>query len=456
MQTYGYRLSLFGTSSYDSAPDVYAYWPIIGVDSQGRNIDVTKKYRYHQKRRLGVSFGSGPYWHHKCLMQLQNTVAPKTVDLISGTFFTETRFTRPEKFNLAIKLDETVTYCSVSPSGPGRIRVLLSQMRPQLMDRRNMIIQWRMFSVYEYEYYSSIAHTQEVLESYLSKYEKALFRKPWSVFFESTNRPDLLSGVSYDVDFSKLIDTTPAPADFETDWENISLFGVPSGRTAQFSQRAFEIAAADLPKADVNALANTMETAQAIRKVILSDITAILPKGRTFSKAMTGTWLAYRYAICTTKFDVDSYKNYIRRIQSLSEYRVIRCRSVVVDPDTHDIYRASLTFKVSSLPADLNSRLEKLGFQLDLVNAWDMVPYSFIIDWFANISDILEVLDQKSFSSTIDPVESWASRESADHTTYIRWATKWMPSFPLLLLKDVSKKTLFMRVADAISLLAQR
>jgi hypothetical protein len=38
-------------------------------------------------------------------------------------------------------------------------------------------------------------------------------------------------------------------------------------------------------------------------------------------------------------------------------------------------------------------RLDQLGFLLDAQNAWDLVPYSFAVDWFLNVSDCAAIID---------------------------------------------------------------
>lgn len=45
----------------------------------------------------------------------------------------------------------------------------------------------------------------------------------------------------------------------------------------------------------------------------------------------------------------------------------------------------------------MSSALERLSglFDLDLSlgNTWDLIPFSFVIDWFVNVSDCLEAID---------------------------------------------------------------
>jgi hypothetical protein len=38
-------------------------------------------------------------------------------------------------------------------------------------------------------------------------------------------------------------------------------------------------------------------------------------------------------------------------------------------------------------------RLDDLGALLDVQNAWDLVPYSFAVDWFLNVSECAAIID---------------------------------------------------------------
>jgi hypothetical protein len=45
--------------------------------------------------------------------------------------------------------------------------------------------------------------------------------------------------------------------------------------------------------------------------------------------------------------------------------------------------------------SELARKIDSMGFSLTLSNLWDLVPYSFAIDWFVNVGDFLDRVDTR-------------------------------------------------------------
>jgi hypothetical protein len=95
---------------------------------------------------------------------------------------------------------------------------------------------------------------------------------------------------------------------------------------------------------------------------------------------------------------------------------------------------------------------------------WDMIPYSFIVDWFIPVGDILNSYDKKSmYERTYDFSNLWYSlkyeRTVADGSSisaYTRWGASSPPEYngfyTLENMGDPSKRTIGFRILDAMSL----
>lgn len=55
----------------------------------------------------------------------------------------------------------------------------------------------------------------------------------------------------------------------------------------------------------------------------------------------------------------------------------------------------------------LYSLLESMNLTVRLTDLWDLVPYSFVVDWFVGVGDYLDYLDQKSRISKLHCSDIW-------------------------------------------------
>lgn len=149
---------------------------------------------------------------------------------------------------------------------------------------------------------------------------------------------------------------------------------------------------------DCNMIANILELPEVGSTLpnILQDIQS------PSAKSAADAWLNYRYGDRLTYGDlkqiVSRYRNVIDSL-SPDMQRISRGRSVHswVDGKSYShevIYNCMIV--VSAARNNLSGyleRLDQLGFLLDAQNAWDLVPYSFAVDWFLNVSDCAAIID---------------------------------------------------------------
>ena len=67
----------------------------------------------------------------------------------------------------------------------------------------------------------------------------------------------------------------------------------------------------------------------------------------------------------------------------------------------HRTYELTIR-KSSNFFQDVYSGLESLGLLPKLTRLWDIIPLSFVIDWFVNVQDMLNAFDQQTFLDTFD------------------------------------------------------
>lgn len=234
-------------------------------------------------------------------------------------------------------------------------------------------------------------------------------------------------------------------------YESILVTGVLNDADSRAAAQAAYVKAAEgLPSVNSNAMANLLEVASLTAALLRGDVSKA-------SKGIKDAWLAYRYAYTTTCLDVREYSDYVDRIQNLTELAApdtIKCHGSSTDSRGFR-YHCVMKVKTSdALPSDMKSTLSQFGLELSAVNSWDMVPYSFVVDWFIPVSDILEQFEAQFSSKSVPVTECWMSIESPNGEHYLRWPYTWVQTTPQIVQRNVSKKTFWMRVADAIALFA--
>lgn len=106
------------------------------------------------------------------------------------------------------------------------------------------------------------------------------------------------------------------------------------------------------------------------------------------------------------------------------------------------------------VPKDLSAALRKAGFGMTLSNVWDMIPYSFVVDWFIGVSDVINWAESIGNMLELRPSDIWYSCTTKydGQVTYFRVPGIFINNIPALVTNDTSGKTIAMRIGDSISL----
>lgn len=185
------------------------------------------------------------------------------------------------------------------------------------------------------------------------------------------------------------------------------------------------------------------------------------------AKCASNGWLAYRYAFSTTVMDIQEHRAGLKAaLYQLSHFDKMILHSYA--SDTIDGWVC--TFAMKARPRIHNSMQEAwlkssaIGLQINTKNLWDLVPYSFVVDWFLPIGDMLSSLNRSvqwrevnytflSLTSSCKRVSSWTYLgHSLTETIYHRTAYTEMPNFGVTWKDNTSNRTKVYRSVDAVAL----
>jgi hypothetical protein len=119
-------------------------------------------------------------------------------------------------------------------------------------------------------------------------------------------------------------------------------------------------------------------------------------------------WLGYRYEYNTTKQDILELNATINRVRALNTKTVIRSNGVVERDGW--VFRSSVRVVFKGFQ-DLQSVLERWGLELNGFVVWDLIPYSFIVDWFLDIGGMLEYGNLWTLARDVSPNTVWNSAQ---------------------------------------------
>lgn len=209
-----------------------------------------------------------------------------------------------------------------------------------------------------------------------------------------------------------------------------------------------------LPEIEIGTLANVLEVAGSIAS-FANNHSISIPK--TFTGTMKEGWLAYRYAYTTTKMDILEYNEVTQRILALAkltrENITFRGKALFEGRE----YRCSASLPIENLlPKECRDFLQKFGGSLSAAAVWDMIPYTFMVDWFFHIGDFLTLCQQWRRGLTLPFTETWYSEAyTRDDGVHIFTRVKddgIYPKYPLSTQHKTSSKTITMRCFDAVSI----
>jgi hypothetical protein len=231
----------------------------------------------------------------------------------------------------------------------------------------------------------------------------------------------------------------------EDDWTTAaSEFGWPaSRRILNACDNAYVDAATKLPQAACNSIANVLQVADYCIDIAHGDLKGI--------SGLSDLWLRYRYEYNTTKSDIAEYIEITKRILDLCNAPTVTAHGA----SSFGNYTVRCSFDVDCskvIPQDTADWFSKYGFDLTLYNVWDMIPYSFVVDWFVNVGGIIENLENAGNAAMLHPTNCFASITANDNHYYLRFPYEYSYSASILADSNPSTKTTLMRVADAIAL----
>jgi hypothetical protein len=227
-------------------------------------------------------------------------------------------------------------------------------------------------------------------------------------------------------------------------------------------QHSFLDACESVPRLSDNMLSNIFDLTSFIYNLVVKHRIDI-------PESLSDAWLAYRYQYGTTKADVEdaiSFMNrqlpkdiwntgYRARGQHKFTYNNVnvttRCTTVMVQKDLDKIHQIWLT-------------LTKYGMAPNVYVLWDMLPYSFVIDWFIPIGDILDVesksrtfTENYKFSDIIYSLKySVKDGYGFTHSVYYRWVEDSPPDvqgYYWFESDGVTNTTIIKRILDGIALM---
>jgi hypothetical protein len=156
-------------------------------------------------------------------------------------------------------------------------------------------------------------------------------------------------------------------------------------------REAYKKAVAEFPKQADNNIANFMEIGEMIFDALHGDLSSV-------PKTIDGLWMWYRYQYSTTKSDVKQAIDYWDRLKSGIEngakyHGTVEIRALGADIRVR--WSGDIRLNTDDMQALMQHRLWSAGLEPTLYTGWDLVPFSFVADWFLDIGDKLEDMDNE-------------------------------------------------------------
>lgn len=277
------------------------------------------------------------------------------------------------------------------------------------------------------------------------------------------NRVDLVANTISTIDSSVFLLDEPAVLFDKLD-------PVMLGKDTDFSgywrnwliQHAFLDACEHIPKLNDNSISNVLE--------IISFIYNLVVKHRIeIPKSLSSAWLAYRYSFTTSTLDAREAIDFVHRHMDLGSLDSgISCYGI----SSHNFEGTPITCRcgLSVKPRELGylgkiwRALYTYGLQPNFYVIWDSIPYSFIVDWFIPLGDILSVADASRmynsdyyvFEKIVFSLSYIRKTDDGNISCYTRWSGSVPPELNELYWFDKeghsSTKTHVYRVLDTLSL----
>lgn len=243
--------------------------------------------------------------------------------------------------------------------------------------------------------------------------------------------------------------------------EGLSMKPFASYHMKAMRQAAYLDALDHVPSMNDNNISNILSLVSFIKGIVIDHRVEI-------PKSLQSAWLAYRYSYSTTKQDVQEAVDFMHRTVGKDLFgKGFDCYGV-----TTYVYNGTpvtARCRVSMYPKELDyldriwTGLYKYGLSPSFYVIWDSIPYSFIVDWFVPVGDILNGYDKTHmYDRTYTISDIWYSIKysytdvDGTYTTYARWSGDSPPEFQgyysLENKGTTSDKVIGFRVLDLLSL----
>lgn len=179
-----------------------------------------------------------------------------------------------------------------------------------------------------------------------------------------------------------------------------------------------------LPKDEINWFATILDLVELIIAGVTGNLRVM---AKNVPQLAADAWLSYRYVYNTTKMDVEDLGALRTRMQQLKSMCKIMENPEIATFGTATadgaVIRVSLTYSASDI-IKVDNFLENTERML-VYDAWDLIPFSFIVDWFYSVGDLLHDESLRSYAMKLQPTAAWCSvsytNKSKDGTIYKRY-----------------------------------
>lgn len=162
-------------------------------------------------------------------------------------------------------------------------------------------------------------------------------------------------------------------------------------------QHAYLDALQSMPRLNDNSISNIIELAGFIKSLVIDHRIKI-------PDTLAEQWLAYRYTYQTSKLDADEAIKFVHRHMDLGTLdKPLTCygqASRIID-GTDVLCRCRIVVSPRELStlATIWRSLYTYGLQPSFYVIWDLIPYSFMVDWLIPVGDMASVLDAERMYS---------------------------------------------------------
>lgn len=242
----------------------------------------------------------------------------------------------------------------------------------------------------------------------------------------------------------------------------LSMKPYAASRLKALRQDSYLDALDHIPMLNENSISNIMELVGFIKALVIDHRIEI-------PKSLQSLWLSYRYSYTTTKSDAEEAIAFMHRhVNDDFLNSGFSCYGITHEnvSGVNVTVRCRLDVKQKELDtlSKIWTTLYRYGLTPSFYVVWDMVPYSFIVDWFIPVGDILSGYDKtRMYDRTYDITNVWYSikysqvDDGCAISSYTRWQEGSPPEFngyyTLINKGTTSDKTIGFRVLDALSIL---